>query len=79
MQVTKKSYLSDVLRSLAGQNTQHLIHQKIIEKVKEKLSAMSLSVSEVANDQRFGNPESFSKLFKAKTKISPLEFRKSFN
>jgi AraC family transcriptional activator of pobA len=73
------SYLSDMLRSLTGQNTQHLIHQKIIEKAKEKLSATSLSVSEVAYELGFGHPQSFNKLFKAKTKISPLEFRKSFN
>jgi AraC family transcriptional activator of pobA len=73
------SYLSDMLRSLTGQNTQYLIHQKIIEKAKEKLSATSLSVSEVAYELGFGHPQSFNKLFKAKTKISPLKFRKSFN
>lgn len=73
------SYLSDVLRTLTGQNTQHLIHQKIIEKAKEKLSATNLSVSEVAYELGFGHPQSFNKLFKAKTKISPLAFRKSFN
>lgn len=73
------SYLSDMLRSLTGQNTQHIIHQKIIEKAKEKLSATSLSVSEVAYELGFGHPQSFNKLFKAKTKVSPLEFRKSFN
>lgn len=73
------SHLSDMLRSLTGQNTQHLIHQKIIEKAKEKLSATSLSVSEVAYELGFGHPQSFNKLFKAKTKISPLEFRRSFN
>jgi len=73
------SYLSDMLRSLTGQNTQHFIHQKIIEKAKEKLSATNLSVSEVAYALGFGHPQSFNKLFKAKTKISPLEFRRSFN
>lgn len=73
------SYLSDMLRSLTGQNTQHLIHQKLIEKAKEKLSATNLSVSEVAYALGFGHPQSFNKLFKAKTNISPLEFRKSFN
>lgn len=73
------SYLSDMLRSLTGQNTQHIIHQKIIEKAKEKLSATNLSVSEVAYELGFGHPQSFNKLFKAKTKISPLEFRRSFN
>jgi len=73
------SYLSDMLRSLTGQNTQHIIHQKIIEKAKEKLSATNLSVSEVAYALGFGHPQSFNKLFKAKTKISPLAFRRSFN
>ena len=73
------SYLSDMLRSLTGQNTQHIIHQKIIEKAKEKLSSTNLSVSEVAYGLGFGHPQSFNKLFKAKTNISPLEFRRSFN
>jgi AraC family transcriptional regulator, transcriptional activator of pobA len=73
------SYLSDMLRLFTGQNTQHIIHQKIIEKAKEKLSATTLSVSEVAYELGFGHPQSFNKLFKAKTKMSPLAFRKSFN
>ncbi|WP_372489940.1 helix-turn-helix domain-containing protein [Chitinophaga sedimenti] len=73
------SYLSDMLRSMTGQNTQHIIHQKIIEKAKEKLSATTLSVSEVAYELGFGHPQSFNKLFKAKTNVSPLAFRKSFN
>lgn len=73
------SYLSDMVRSLIGQNAQNLIHQKIIEKAKEKLSTTSLSVSEVAYELGFGHPSSFTKLFKAKTKLSPLEFRRSFN
>jgi AraC-like DNA-binding protein len=72
-------YLSDMVRSLVGQNTQSLIHQKIIERAKEKLSTTTLSVSEVAYELGFGHPSSFTKLFKAKTKLSPLEFRKSFN
>jgi len=73
------SYLSDMLRSLTGQNTQQHIHNKLIEKAKEKLSATSLSVSEVAYELGFEHPQSFSKLFKTKTNLSPLEFRRSFN
>jgi len=73
------SYLSDMLRSLTGQNAQQHIHQKLIEKAKEKLSATSLSVSEVAYELGFEHPQSFSKLFKTKTNLSPLEFRRSFN
>ena len=72
------SYLSDMLRSLTGQNAQHHIHNKLIEKAKEKLSTTSLSVSEVAFELGFEHSQSFSKLFKTKTTVSPLEFRRSF-
>ncbi|TDX02120.1 helix-turn-helix domain-containing protein [Dinghuibacter silviterrae] len=73
------SYLSDMLRSLIGQNAQQYIHDKLIDKAKEKLSTTSLSVSEVAYTLGFEHSQSFSKLFKTKTNLSPLEFRRSFN
>jgi len=73
------SYLSDMLRSLTGQNAQQHIHNRLIEKAKEKLSTTSLSVSEVAYALGFEHPQSFNKLFKTKTNLSPLEFRHSFN
>lgn len=72
-------YLSDMLRSLTGQNTQQLIHNKLIEKAKEVLSISSLSVAEIAYLLGFEHPQSFNKLFKSKTNQSPLEFRQSFN
>lgn len=46
---------------------------------KEKLSTTELSVSEIAYELGFEHPQSFSKLFKAKTSQSPLEFRQAFN
>ena len=76
---TSPSYLSDMLRSLTGQNTQQHIHNKLIEKAKEKLSATSLSVSEIAYELGFEHSQSFNKLFKTKTNLSPLAFRRSFN
>lgn len=72
-------YLSDMLRSLTGQNAQQHIHYKLIEKAKEKLSGSNLSVSEIAYQLGFEYPQSFSRLFKTKTKLSPLGFRQSFN
>ncbi|WP_158800120.1 AraC family transcriptional regulator [Pedobacter sp. L105] len=72
-------YLSDMLRSMTGQNAQQHIHYKLIEKAKEKLSTTNLSVSEVAYELGFEHPQSFSTLFKTKTKLSPLAFRRSFN
>ncbi|KAB2915973.1 MAG: AraC family transcriptional regulator [Bacteroidetes bacterium] len=73
------SYLSDMLRTLTGQNAQQHIHYKVIEKAKEKLSTTSLSVSEVAYELGFEHPQSFNKLFKTKTNLTPLQFRRSFN
>jgi AraC-like DNA-binding protein len=73
------SYLSDMLRALTGQNAQQHIHDKLIEKAKEKLSTTTLPVSEIAYTLGFEHPQSFSKLFKTKTNLSPLEFRRSFN
>ncbi|REA60970.1 AraC family transcriptional regulator [Dyadobacter luteus] len=73
------SYLSDMLRSLIGLNAQQYLHSKLIDKAKEKLSTTNLSVSEVAFALGFEHSQSFSKLFKTKTNLSPLEFRRSFN
>jgi len=72
------SYLSDILRTLTGQNTRQHIHSKLIEKAKILLSTTALSVSEIAYQLGFEHPQSFSKLFKSKIKQSPVEFRKSF-
>jgi len=73
------NYLSGLLKVLTGQSTQQRIHDKLIEKAKEKLSTTDLSVTEFAYELGFRHPQSFSKLFKAKTNLSPSEFRFSFN
>jgi AraC family transcriptional activator of pobA len=72
-------YLSSLLTVLTGQSTQQYIHDKLIEKAKEKLSTTNLSVSEIAYELGFEHSQSFSKLFKNKTQLSPLKFRASFN
>ncbi|ALM50104.1 AraC family transcriptional regulator [Flavobacterium psychrophilum] len=73
------SYLSDMLRSLTGQNAQQHIHNKLIEKAKEQLSSTNLTVSEVAYTLGFEHSQSFSKFFKTKTNLTPVQFRQSFN
>lgn len=72
-------YLSSLLKQLTGQTMQQIIHEKLIEKAKEKLSTTQMSVSEIAYQLGFEHPQSFNKLFKSKTKQSPLDFRQSFN
>lgn len=72
-------YLSDMLRSLTGQNAQQHIHNKLIEKAKERISTTSLAIGEIAYELGFEHQSSFNKFFKSRTKLSPLQFRRSFN
>jgi AraC family transcriptional regulator, transcriptional activator of pobA len=73
------SYLSDMLRSLTGQNAQQHIHNLLIEKSKELLSTTPLTINEIAYQLGFEYPQSFSRLFKSKVGQSPVEFRVGFN
>jgi AraC family transcriptional regulator, transcriptional activator of pobA len=68
-------YLSGLLKSLTGQSTQQHLHNKLIELAKEKLSTTRLTISEIAYELGFEHLQSFSKLFKTKTNLSPMEFR----
>ena len=72
-------YLSDMLRSTTGQNAQQHIHSKLIEKAKEYLTVSNLSVSEIAYKLGFKQSQSFNKLFKRRTSLTPIQFRHSFN
>ena len=73
------NYLSDMLRVQTGQTTQQHIQNRLIEKAKELLSTTEMSVSEIAYHLGFEHPQSFHRLFKNRTSVSPLEFRVSFN
>ncbi|ATL48923.1 AraC family transcriptional regulator [Chitinophaga caeni] len=74
-----KKYLGSLLKQLTGMTTQQHIHEKLIEKAKEKLSGSGATVSEIAYELGFEHSQSFNKFFKAKTKQTPLEFREKFN
>lgn len=73
------NYLNDLLKNLTGQTTKQHIHNYIIEQAKELLSTTNLTVSEIAFQLGFEYSQSFNKLFKNKTKQTPIEYRQSFN
>ena len=73
------NYLSRLLKTLTGQSTKQFIIDKVIELAKEKLSTTNLTVNEIAYELGFEHPQSFSKLFRSQTHLSPLQFRQSFN
>jgi AraC family transcriptional regulator, transcriptional activator of pobA len=72
-------YLSGLLKTLTGKSTQHYIQDRLIEHAKVQLSTTDQSVSEIAYGLGFEHSQSFSRLFKAKTSLSPLKFRARFN
>ncbi len=72
------NYLSNLLQVLTGKSTQQHIHDKLIEKAKERLAISELSINEIAYELGFEYSQSFSKLFKSKTGQTPSEFRNSF-
>lgn len=72
-------YLSRLLKSLTGQSTKQFITDKIIDLAKEKLSTTDLTMNEIAYLLGFEHPQSFSRIFKNKLNMSPLEFRALFN
>lgn len=73
------NYLSDMLRVQTGQTTQQHIQNQVLEKAKELLSTTEMSVSEIAYYLGFEHPQSFHRLFKNRTSVSPMAFRQSFN
>ncbi|WP_343617018.1 helix-turn-helix domain-containing protein [Flavobacterium sp.] len=70
-------YLSDMLRNLIGLNTQQFIHEKVIEKAREYLAKDEMTIAEIAYQLGFEHPQSFTKLFKSKTALSPSDYKKS--
>lgn len=73
------NYLNDMLKNLTGQTTQQHLHNYLIEQAKELLTTTNLSVNEIAYRLGFEYPQSFNKLFKKKTLLTPLEFKQSYN
>jgi len=69
------NYLSDLLKKETGKNTQEHIHFYMIEKAKNLLLETEKPVNLIAAELGFEYPQHFSKLFKNKTGMSPIEYR----
>jgi AraC-like DNA-binding protein len=70
------NYLSDLLKRETGMNAQDRIHYYLIEEAKNLLLGSDKTVSELAYTLGFEYPQYFSRLFKTKTGMTPLEYRK---
>lgn len=69
------NYLSDLLKKETGMNAQERIHYHLIEEAKNLLQSSNRTVGELAFSLGFEYPQYFSRLFKSKTGMTPIEFR----
>ena len=69
------AYLSDLLKQETGLSAQEHIHRHVIDKAKTKLLSSNQSVSQIAFNLGFEYPQHFSRLFKSKTGLTPVQFR----
>ena len=67
--------LSDLLKKETGKGIKEHVHDYVILKAKSILLSSDQSISEIAYDLGFEYVQSFSRLFKSKTGLSPVEFR----
>lgn len=68
-------YFGDLMKRETGCSAQDYIHLKLIDIAKEKVLDTSKSISEIAFELGFKYPAHFTRLFKQKVGLSPIEYR----
>lgn len=71
------NYLSDLLKKETGLSAKGHINKLLVDKAKSSLLNSTESISEIAYSLGFEHPQSLTRLFKAKTGMSPNEYRNS--
>ncbi|MFT3920305.1 helix-turn-helix domain-containing protein [Cloacibacterium sp.] len=69
------NYFGDLVKKETGKSAQEYIQSKIIDLAKERIFNHSKTISEIAYELGFKYPQHFTRLFKQKVGISPLEYR----
>ena len=69
------NYLGDLIKSETGRNAKEHIQEYVIEIAKTKLLSSNENISQIAYSLGFEYPQGLNKLFKAKVKVSPTEYR----
>ncbi|MDO5509276.1 MAG: AraC family transcriptional regulator [Weeksellaceae bacterium] len=69
------NYFGDLIKKETGISAQEYIQTKVINLAKEKIFNHEKSISEVAYELGFKYPQHFTRLFKQKTGMSPVEYR----
>ena len=72
-------HTSALFKRLTGETfTEHRVRQKI-EEAKKRLVRSSQPVKQIAHDLAYENPESFVRIFKRRTGLTPTQYRTEFD
>lgn len=69
------NYFGDLIKKETGQSAHEYIHTKVIDIAKERIFNVNKSISEVAYELGFKYPQHFTRLFKQRVGMSPMEYR----
>lgn len=69
------NYFGDLIKKETGKTALEYIHLKLITLAKEKVFNRDKSMSEIAYELGFKYPQHFTRFFKQKTGVAPLEYR----
>lgn len=72
------NYFGDLVKKELGVSPQEYIQNKVIDIAKDRIFDVNKSISQIAYEIGFKYPQHFTRLFKQKTGMSPVEYR-SFN
>ncbi|MFT3681232.1 MAG: helix-turn-helix transcriptional regulator [Ferruginibacter sp.] len=69
------NYFGDLVKKETGVSAQEYIQTKLIDTAKERIFEINKSLSEVAYELGFKYPQHFTRLFKQKVGMTPVEYR----
>lgn len=69
------NYFGDLIKKETGKTAQEYIQTKVINIAKERIFDWDKSISEIAYELGFKYPQHFTRFFKQKTGLSPVEYR----
>lgn len=69
------NYFGDLIKKETGKPAQEYIQHKIIDVAKNKIFNSGKTINEIAFELGFKYPQHFTRLFKQKTGMSPVEYR----
>jgi len=70
------NYFGDLVKKETGKSAQEYIQDKVLETAKGRIFDHTKSISQIAYDLGFRYPQHFTRLFKQKVGMSPVEYRR---